>query len=83
MLPSGMKRLRRLEEENAKLRKLAANLRLDKLMLQDVLTKKSLGLLRIGIPCVICRNAFKQANARLKKQGSPRAASTDQNRPGA
>ena len=40
MLPSDMKRLRQLEEENAKLKKLVADFSLDKLMLQDVLTKK-------------------------------------------
>ena len=40
MLPSDMKRLRQLEEENAKLKKLVADLSLDKLMLQDELTKK-------------------------------------------
>ena len=40
MLPSDMKRLRQLDEENAKLKKLVADLSLDKLMLQDVLTKK-------------------------------------------
>ena len=40
MLPSDMNRLRQLEEENAKLKKLVADLSLDKLMLQDVLTKK-------------------------------------------
>ena len=40
MLPSDIKRLRQLEEENAKLKKLVADLSLDKLMLQDVLTKK-------------------------------------------
>ena len=40
MLPSDMKRLRQLEEENAKLKKLVADLSLDKLMLQDVLIKK-------------------------------------------
>ena len=40
MLPSDMKRLRQLEEENTKLKRLVADLSLDKLMLQDVLTKK-------------------------------------------
>lgn len=40
MLPSDMKQLRQHEEENAKLKKLVADLSLDKLMLQDVLTKK-------------------------------------------
>jgi len=40
MLPSDVKRLKQLEEENAKLKKLVANLSLDKVMLQDVLSKK-------------------------------------------
>lgn len=40
MLPSDMKRLKQLEEENAKLNKLVADLSLDKVMLQDVLSKK-------------------------------------------
>ena len=40
LLPSEMKRLRQLEEENAKLKQLVADLSLDKAMLQDVLTKK-------------------------------------------
>ena len=40
MLPSDMKRLRQLEEENVKLKKLVADLSLDKVMLQDVLSKK-------------------------------------------
>jgi len=40
MLPSDMKRLRQLEEENTRLKKLVADLSLDKVMLQDVLSKK-------------------------------------------
>lgn len=40
LLPSEMKRLKQLEEENGKLKKLVADLSLDKAMLQDVLTKK-------------------------------------------
>ena len=40
MLPSDMKKLRQLEEENRKLKQLVADLSLDKIMLQDVLTKK-------------------------------------------
>ena len=40
MLPSDMKRLKQLEEENAKLKKLVADLSLDKVMLQAVLSKK-------------------------------------------
>jgi putative transposase len=39
-LPSEMKRLRQLEEENAKLKRIVADLSLDKAMLQDVLAKK-------------------------------------------
>ena len=44
MLPSDMKRLKELEEENAKLKKLVADLSLDKAMLQDVLSKNWNGL---------------------------------------
>jgi putative transposase len=36
-----VRRLRQLEEENAKLKRLVADLSLDKAMLQDVLAKKS------------------------------------------
>jgi len=35
-----IRRLRQLEEENAKLKRLVADLTLDKMMLQDVLSKK-------------------------------------------
>ena len=38
--PSEVRRLKQLEEENAKLKKLVADLSLDKAMLQDVLSKK-------------------------------------------
>jgi putative transposase len=38
--PSEVRRLRQLEEENAKLKRLVADLLLDKAMLQDVLAKK-------------------------------------------
>lgn len=39
-MPSEVKRLRQLEEENAKLKRIVADLSLDKAMLQDVLQKK-------------------------------------------
>lgn len=39
-MPSEVKRLRQLEEENAKLKRIVADLSLDKTMLQDVLSKK-------------------------------------------
>lgn len=38
--PSELRRLRQLEEENFKLKQLVADLSLDKIMLQDVLSKK-------------------------------------------
>ena len=38
--PSELKKLKQLEEENSKLKRLVADLSLDKAMLQDVLSKK-------------------------------------------
>lgn len=38
--PSEVRRLKQLEEENSKLKRLVADLSLDKAMLQDVLSKK-------------------------------------------
>ncbi len=38
--PSELRRLKQVEEENRQLKKLVADLSLDKLMLQDVLSKK-------------------------------------------
>jgi putative transposase len=40
LMPSEMRRLKQLEEENGKPRKLVADLSLDRAMLQDVLAKK-------------------------------------------
>ncbi len=40
LMPSEMKRLRQLEDENAKLKRLVADLSLDKAMLQDVVSRK-------------------------------------------
>jgi putative transposase len=40
LLPSEMKRLKQLEEENQRLKKLVADLSLDKVMLQDVIRRK-------------------------------------------
>lgn len=39
LMPSEMKRLRQLEEENTRLKRLVANLSLDKEMLQDVIRR--------------------------------------------
>ncbi|NLS07857.1 hypothetical protein HGP14_31995 [Rhizobium sp. P32RR-XVIII] len=41
LMPSEIKRLRQLEEENAKLKRIVADLSLDKAVLQDVLAKNS------------------------------------------
>ena len=38
--PSELRKLKQLEEENSKLKRLVADLILDKIMLQDVLSKK-------------------------------------------
>ncbi len=40
MTPSEMRRLRQLEDENAKLKRIVADLSLDKEMLQDVIRRK-------------------------------------------
>ena len=40
MMPSEMKRLRELEEENGRLKRIVADLSLDKEMLQDVIKRK-------------------------------------------
>ena len=40
MMPSEVRRLRQMEEENKALRRMVADLSLDKQMLQDVLSKK-------------------------------------------
>ncbi len=40
LMPSEMRRLRQLEDENAKLKRLVADLSLDKATLQDVVSRK-------------------------------------------
>jgi putative transposase len=40
LMPSEVKRLKQLEEENVRLKRLVANLSLDKEMLQDVIRRK-------------------------------------------
>jgi len=40
LMPSEMRRLRQLEDENAKLKRLVADLSLDKAMLQEVVSRK-------------------------------------------
>ena len=53
-----IRRLKQLEEENRKLKQLVADLSLDKLMLQDVLSKKLEGLAGGEIWCGILRSAM-------------------------
>ncbi len=48
LMPSEMRRLRQLEEENAKLKRLVADLSLDKAMSQDVVSRKLWGLTGAG-----------------------------------
>ena len=48
LMPSEMKRLKQLEEENGKLKRLVADLSLDKVMLQDVI-KRKLGLRAVTV----------------------------------
>jgi putative transposase len=40
MMPSEMKRLRELEDENSRLKRIVADLSLDKEMLQDIVRRK-------------------------------------------
>ena len=40
MMPSEMKRLKQLEDENSRLKKIVADLSLDREMLQDVIRRK-------------------------------------------
>ena len=40
LLPTEMRRLKQLEEENGKLKRIVADLSLDKAMLQDVIRRK-------------------------------------------
>ena len=51
MLPSDMKKLKQLEDENAKLKKLVADLSLDKAMLQDVLSHHGWAAPKTGKAC--------------------------------
>ena len=53
MLPTDMKKLRELEDENRRLKEIVADLSLDKEMLQDVIKRKLQGLLAANSPWVI------------------------------
>src|SRR4030095_13490360 len=57
LMPSEMKRLKQLEEENQRLKRLVADLSLDKEMLQDVIRRKLLRPPRPGSRAVSCAHA--------------------------
>lgn len=59
-----LRRLRQLEEENKKLKRLVADLSLDKAMLQDVLSKKVRGLFAGVQRLNISKYPIRSANAR-------------------
>ena len=67
--PSEVRRLRQLEEENAKLKRLVADLSLDKAMLQDVLAKNSK-----AFPQAYAGGGFDRALWRESNQGVRTAA---------
>jgi putative transposase len=48
MLPPGMKKLKQLEDVNARLKKIVADLTLDREMLQNVIRLRLLGLVASG-----------------------------------
>jgi len=52
-----IRRLKQLEDENAKLKRVVADLTLDKAMLQDVLRKKWRGPLSDARSCTICKRS--------------------------
>ena len=74
-MPSEMKRLKVLEEENVRLKRLVANLSLDKEMLQDVIRRKMQGLVEPGRSSAIGRRATRSAN------GEPAARFRSTDRP--
>ena len=63
LMPSEMRRLKQLEEENGKLRKLVADLSLDRAMLQEVLAKKLLYHRPYGLTCAQSRVAMEVMRA--------------------
>lgn len=62
--PSELKHIRQLEEENLRLKKLVADLRLDKAMLQEVLAKKNWRWRACANGSVTCRHITGPARSR-------------------
>lgn len=64
LMPSEMKQLKKLEEENHRLKKLVADLNVDREMLQDVIRRKISGLPGSGrwsITCAVWQVAIRRA----------------------
>lgn len=61
--PSELRKMRQLEEENQKLKRLVADLSLDKAMLQEVLAKKVWRLGGVGRSFIGCRTSSASASA--------------------
>ena len=59
---SEVRELKQLREENAKLKKLVADLSLDKVMLQDLASKKWYAHRNVDRRCAICNNSIRSAN---------------------
>ena len=63
LMPSEMRRLRELEHENARLKKIVADLSLDKEMLQDVIKRKLGGLAGRGRWSMRCDRSGRSRSA--------------------
>ena len=59
LMPSEMKRLRQLEDENGKLKRIVADLSLDRAMLQDVIRRRG-GLTPAEAPLIDAEKLFRQ-----------------------
>jgi putative transposase len=62
LMPSEMKRLRQLEDENARLKRIVADLSLDKEMLQDVIKRKLWDLPDAASSWTICERPGRSAS---------------------
>ncbi len=59
LMPSEVRRLKQLEEENGRLKRMVADLSLDKVMLQDVLSKKLGSLRRREVRTTSCKGSIR------------------------
>ncbi len=75
-MPSEAKRLRQLEDENAKLKRIVADLSLDKAMLHDVLQESSEALPAVASLWIRCGKSGRHRCAGLVKSCAPTVHST-------